>query len=376
MSPSRNTTSRTVADRDHLQKNEARFRDLADLLPQIVFELDENLDFTFFNWYAIRITGYAYGDSSKRTSIFDVIRESDRTEIERFFAHLQQDITSDHIECGLVTRDGREIPAIIYASPIIGEERIAGTHGVIVDIGEQKRLERALELTNQKLNMMNSVTRHDVLNNITGLLGLCDMLTDITTDSSAQGLLAEIRNQTIKIKDQILFTKEYQSVGVKAPQWQSLCHCIRDAALATGRDIARLDLPSCDTELYADSLFGKVFYNLIDNSFRHGGSVRTISIETEVAPDGDLHIRYSDDGIGVPPEEKELIFEQGYGKNTGFGLFIIREILGITGLAIRETGSFGRGVLFEITVPKTAWRTHDDDNIHGPGPRESNCTGE
>ncbi len=366
----RNSTSHTSAERDHLQKNEARFRDLADLLPQIVFELDENLDFTFFNWYAIRITGYAYGDSSKRTSIFDIIRASDRTEIEHFFTRLQQDITSDHIECGLVTRDGREIPAIIYASPIIGEERIAGTHGVIVDIGEQKRLERALELTNQKLNMMNSVTRHDVLNNITGLLGLCDMLAEITTDCDAQGLLAEIRNQTVKIKDQILFTKEYQSVGVKAPQWQSLCLCIRDAASATGRDIARLDLPACDTEIYADSLFGKVFYNLIDNSFRHGGSVRTISIETEVVPDGDLLIRYRDDGIGVPPEEKQLIFEQGFGKNTGFGLFIIREILGITGLAIREAGTFGRGVLFEITVPKAAWRHHKDENIHETGYKE------
>jgi len=375
MSPSRNTPSRTVAKRDHLQKNEARFRDLADLLPQIVFELDENLDFTFFNWYAIRITGYAYENSTKRTSLFDIIRASDRTAVKRFFAHIQQDISSGHIECGLVTRDGREIPAIIYASPIIGEERIAGTHGVIVDIGEQKRLERALELTNQKLNMMNSVTRHDVLNNITGLLGLCDMLHEITTDSSAQELLAEIRNQTIKIKDQILFTKEYQSVGVKAPQWQSLCHCIRDAALATGRDITRLNLPACDTEIYADSLFGKVFYNLIDNSFRHGGSVRTISIETEVIPDADLLIRYRDDGIGVPPEEKERIFEQGFGKNTGFGLFIIREILGITGLTIREAGTFGSGVVFEITVPKAAWRPYKDGNMHEHG-QENHDTGE
>jgi len=363
MTPSRNTISHTSAERDHLQKNEDRFRDLADLLPQVVFELDENLNFTFFNWYAIRITGYAYGDTSKRTSIFDIIRASDRTEIERFFTHLQQDITSGHIECGLVTRDGREIPAIIYASPIIGDVRIAGIHGVIVDIGEQKRLERALELTNQKLNMMNSVTRHDVLNNITGLLGLCDMLAERTTDGEAQGLLAEIRDQTVKIKDQILFTKDYQSVGVKAPQWQSLCPCIRDAASATGRDIARLDLPACDTEIYADSLFGKVFYNLIDNSFRHGGSVSHISIETEVAPEGDLRIRFHDDGVGVPPEEKDRIFEQGFGKNTGFGLFIIREILGITSLTIRETGTFGRGVLFEITVPKAAWRPPQDKDL-------------
>ena len=363
MPPIRDTTSRTCAERDLLQKSEVRYRDLAELLPQIVFELDENLDFTFFNWYAIRITGYAYDDLSKRTSLFDIIRESDRQPVERFLTSLQQDITSGQIECGIVAHDGTEIPAIIYASPVIGENRVAGIHGVIVDIAEQKRLERALEVTNQKLNMMNSVTRHDVLNNITGLLGLCDMMGEMVTDSNARELLKEIRDQTIRIKDQILFTKDYQSVGVKAPQWQGLCQSIREVASAIGRDTVRLNLPVTDAEIYADPFFGRVFYNLIDNSFRHGGSVRNISIETAGAPAGDLVIRYRDDGIGVPPEEKQIIFEQGYGKNTGFGLFIIREILGITGLTIRETGSFGSGVLFEITVPKTAWRPYTGESV-------------
>ena len=361
MPPTHDINDPDVARRDAFEKSESRFRDLADLLPQIVFELDENLQFTFFNWYTIGITGYEYDDlSQNRKDFLEFIRGSDRREVEQFFARIHQDITSGHIECVIIAHDGREIPAIIYASPIIGEKRIAGTHGVIVDIAEQKRLEKALEVTNQKLNMMNSVTRHDVLNNITGLLGLCDMLGAMTTDSNARVLISEIHDQTIKIKDQILFTKDYQSVGVKAPQWQSLCKSIRNAESAIGRDRARLNLPGTDAEIYADSLFGKVFYNLIDNSFRHGGTVRNILIETEVVPEGDLIIRYRDDGIGIPPDEKQRIFEQGYGKNTGFGLFIIREILGITGLSIRETGVFRSGVLFEITVPKTAWRPYQD----------------
>jgi PAS domain S-box-containing protein len=365
MLPIRNTPGRNRPDRNPSYKSESRFEDLADLLPQIVFELDENLKFTFFNWSAIDITGYAYDDLSQhRTGIIDIIQESDRGKVERFFARIQEDISSGHIDCGIVAHDGREIPAIIYASPIIGEKRVAGSHGVIVDISEQVRLEKALELTNQKLNMMNSVTRHDVLNNITGLLGLCDMLGEMTTDGNARELISEIRGQGIKIKDQIIFTKDYQSVGVKAPQWQGLCQSIRDTASAIGRDTT-FDLPGTDAEIYADPFFGRVFYNLIDNSFRHGGAVRNISVETEVVPDGNLVIRYRDDGIGVPAEEKQLIFEQGYGKNTGFGLFIIREILGITGLTIRETGISGSGVLFEITAPKEAWRPYTGERVRG-----------
>lgn len=355
----RNIPDPKCAECDLLLKCKSRFRDLADLLPQIVFELDENLNFTFFNWNAIDITGYAYDEQSQTvTGIFDIVKESDHEQVKCFFSGLQQDITSGHIECGIVTHDGREIPAIIYASPIIGEKCIAGIHGVIVDISEKISLEKALKLTNKKLNMMNSVTRHDVLNNITGVLGLCDMLAEQTTESFAQGLISEIHDQVMGIKDQILFTKDYQNMGVKAPQWQGLCRSIRDVASAIGQDRGRIDLPETDAEIYADPFFGRVFYNLIDNSYRHGGSVRNISVETVVVPGGNLVIRYRDDGTGIPLDEKQKIFEQGYGKNTGFGLFFIREVLGITGITIQETGIPGSGVLFEIMVPKAAWKPY------------------
>jgi signal transduction histidine kinase len=54
--------------------------------------------------------------------------------------------------------------------------------------------------------------------------------------------------------------------------------------------------------------------------------------------------------------EKEKAFEKGFGKNTGLGMFIIREILSITGITIIETGEPGVGVRFEIRVPGGKWR--------------------
>ena len=361
MSSLRDIHDPKCAECDLLLKCKSRFQDLAELLPQIVFELDENLNFTFFNWNTIDITGYAYDEQAATvTSIFDIVGESDHERVNLFFTNLQQNITSGNIECGIVTYDGRKIPAIIYASPIIGENSIAGIHGVIVDISEKILLEKALQLTTQKLNMMNNVTRHDVLNNITGVLGLCDILAELTTDSNARGLISDIHDQVIGIKEQILFTKDYQNVGVKAPQWQSLSHSIRDAASTIGRGRGQIDLPGTDAEIYADPFFGRVFYNLIDNSYRHGGSIRNISVDTEIVPGGSLVIRYRDDGTGIPLNEKQKIFDQGYGKNTGFGLFFIREVLEITGITIIENGIHGSGVLFEISVPKAAWRVYSE----------------
>ena len=53
---------------------------------------------------------------------------------------------------------------------------------------------------------------------------------------------------------------------------------------------------------------------------------------------------------------RRRIFERGFGKNTGLGLFLVREILAITGITIRETGTAGTGARFEITVPRGRYR--------------------
>jgi signal transduction histidine kinase len=93
----------------------------------------------------------------------------------------------------------------------------------------------------------------------------------------------------------------------------------------------------------------------MDNAVRYGGKITTIRLSAETR-NGDAVIVCEDDGIGIPDEEKEKIFERGYGKNTGLGLFLTREILGITGITVRERGEPGKGARFEITVPKPAYR--------------------
>ncbi len=99
----------------------------------------------------------------------------------------------------------------------------------------------------------------------------------------------------------------------------------------------------------------KVFSNLMDNTLRYAGDKTTVTIRAAVR-EGALIISWEDTGAGIPAEEKEKIFERGYGKNTGLGLFLAREILGITGISIREAGEEGKGARFEITVPPGAFR--------------------
>ena len=88
-------------------------------------------------------------------------------------------------------------------------------------------------------------------------------------------------------------------------------------------------------------LLEKVFYTLIDNTLRYGGEQCTKITVASHGSGNDRVIVYEDNGAGVPEENKTKIFEKGFGKNTGLGLFFSGEILAITGITITETGTPG-----------------------------------
>jgi len=159
-----------------------------------------------------------------------------------------------------------------------------------------------------------------------------------------------------KIKRQIKFTKEYETLGSQQPIWQDSDTLIRRCEVPPSLHLHR---DRCVAEVYADPMVGKVFENLLDNSLRHGGEhLSIIRVSCEVT-DPVFTITWEDDGVGIPPDEKERIFERGYGEGSGLGLFFTREILAITGMTIHEDGILGKGARFVITVPNGHWRaTH------------------
>lgn len=215
--------------------------------------------------------------------------------------------------------------------------------------------EAAFQNANRKLNLLSSITRHDINNQLTVLLAYLYLLAETTVEQEGLALLEKTEKAAETIQRQITFTRDYQDVGVDAPQWQNpgLRLEAMQSALHLGPVKLQINLDSL--EVYADPMLEKIYENLIDNALRHGGKVTTIRFSYLQSAAG-VTILFEDDGIGIPDEEKEKIFEKGFGKNTGFGLFLSREILGITGLSIRETGTFNEGVRFEITVPPGKFR--------------------
>jgi signal transduction histidine kinase len=106
-------------------------------------------------------------------------------------------------------------------------------------------------------------------------------------------------------------------------------------------------------------MLSKVFLNLLDNTLRHGGHATEVTVNAAENRDGTLTIAWQDNGCGVADTIKEQIFDRGFGSNTGFGLFLTREVLSLTGITIIENGVPGQGARFEITVPKDKFRVKD-----------------
>jgi PAS domain S-box-containing protein len=227
---------------------------------------------------------------------------------------------------------------------------------ISTDITDRKRVEDALVRVNNKLNLLSGITRHDILNQLTALKAYIDLSAEHTRDNVVSEFIRKEMMIANVIDRQISFTRDYHKLGVMSPVWQNVADIIewaKQSLLIRNVDI-RTDFR--DLEVFADPLLEKVFYNLMDNALRYGGEKMTAIRFRIQETDDALIICCEDDGIGIAEENKDLIFNRGYAHNTGLGLFLSREILGITECSITETGIFGTGARFEIRVPKGSYR--------------------
>ncbi|MGB7787551.1 PAS domain S-box protein [Methanoregula sp.] len=254
----------------------------------------------------------------------------------------------------VIDREGRQIPVLASAALIdLGGRQFVME--ILHDISEIQMAQDALRLANRKLNLLAEITRHDIRNKLTVMGGYLDMVKDRPAEPDYSMYMKKLESIVGNISQNIEFTRLYQNLGVAAPDWQNVHDVFFHACARI--DIRKICVQS-DTGalvIFADPLLERAFHNLVENVVQHGGNVTTIRISARESGVTAI-IVIEDDGIGIPSSDKGKIFSKGYGKNTGLGLFLVQEILSITGITIQETGEYQKGARFEISVPPGAYR--------------------
>jgi PAS domain S-box-containing protein len=336
-----------------LRENDAVLKSMLDATPVGVGLLVDRV-FKRVNNSLCDLTGYTSAELTGSNSriLYPDDEEYHRTSQELYSQKAEKNVRM--VESRIRRKDGSVIDVIINLSQFDPYDPSSGVTVTIVDITERKRAADALRQAGNQVALLTSVTRHDILNKITVLRGYIGRMKRLETSDALKKIIEKEDEIADTIANLITFTRDYKDVGVMPPSWISIEEMARKVQKTVDLGHATLHLRNDDYTVYADPLIEKVFYNLFDNSLRHGGNVTEIRISS--VENGDLLVvLYEDNGIGIPDNEKECIFERDTGKNTGLGLFLAREILSITGITIAETGEPGKGARFEIRVPKGSY---------------------
>jgi PAS domain S-box-containing protein len=211
------------------------------------------------------------------------------------------------------------------------------------------------KLLNEKLNVTSQLTRHNIRNKLSAITGNIYLgKKQLAADHKALEYLDKIESACSQIVKILNFEGVYEMLGVEEAAYTDFEKAFGEAvSLFSDLKGVRIVNRCKGLVVLADSLLRLVFYNLIDNTIKYGRNVSQIVVHYKETSADELRLVYEDDGGGIPLAEKSELFSKGYGKGTGYGLYLVKEIMKVYGWTIKETGRPGQGVQFTITIPKT-----------------------
>ncbi len=261
------------------------------------------------------------------------------------------------------TRESIEIPMrdkkgwlLVTVDPVVdGAGKIVSAVHIVRDISERTREQKALMQAKKKLNLLNYVTFNEIQNLLFSLWGFQQLAKGKTTENSVIAVIKKEDELLQKISNSLKFAQAYQDLGLKPSAWQDVRQVFLLAISHLDTLKIKRSIELDGLTIFADPLLEQVLQILADNTITHGETATQITLRYLEGQES-VTLFFEDDGVGIPEDLKAHIFSPDFQKTKSVGLFLAREILEITGISIRETGTPGKGASFEIIVPKEAYR--------------------
>ncbi len=341
-----------------LKASEEKYRELINGMNDTAWVIGFDGKFIDVNKAAVKVLGYSR-EELLRMGPPDIDGSLTKEQIMELINRMPED-KIQVFETTHITKDGRVIPVEISSSLVTygGKRAILS---IARDISERRMAEEKirqimekLHLANEKIMVVGKWARHDARNKLSVIKNSLYLAKKkLPKDHPALKHLEEINAACNQIIEIFNFASAYEMIGVEERSYINVGKIFDEAvALVSGLEGIKIINECHGLEVLADSQLRQLFYNAIENSIRHGGKVSQIRLYYK--DEGDtLKLIYEDDGVGISDEIRAHLFREGYGKGTGYGLYLTKKLCEIYGWRIEETGQYGKGAQFTITIPKT-----------------------
>ncbi len=354
--------------------SEKRFRDLADMLPQMIYEADEHGQIVYTNRHGFELTGRTEADYGKM-NLKDFLSAEDWERGSKNLLDNRQTNKSVPLECMFRINDDKKIPALIYSTVIKKDFKFAGLRGIVIDISDRKKVEEAMITANKAKSEFLANMSHEIRTPMNAIIGLSRLLLSGNLSPREMDLAEKIDISAKSLLGIINDVLDYSKIEAGKLELENIDFSIKDVLdnlstmmsySAEDKGVALLfDTPRVlPAAVKGDPLrLGQVLINLTGNAikFTEKGEV-TVRTEIQYQDNSEsIEIRFtvSDTGIGMKKHEIEKLFisftqvdsttTRRFG-GSGLGLAISRQLVQMMGGDISVESEQGRGSVFSFSI--------------------------
>lgn len=358
-----------------VSESEQRFREFTEFLPETVFEATADGVFIYVNRAGMETTGYDEMDLIRGLKMVDIVVPED---YERFQRNIARRIEGENLEAQeyeILAKNGQRIPFRVHTRALFKKRTLVGFQGVASDITDQKMIEKAmntqaesLSRSNQELQHFAYMASHDLkepLRMVSSYLSLLKSRYESVLDESGKDFIGYALDGASRMQQLIDGLLSYSRIQTQGKAFEKtdlnrvlagVYENLRLRMAETRASIQNDWLP----EVMADPIqMTQLFQNLLENAmkFTPKNQRPLIKITCHVQK-GFFEIRVKDQGIGIPEDGKERIFElfqrlhtRSEYPGTGIGLALCRRIVERHHGKIRVESEDNQGSCFCFTLP-------------------------
>jgi len=229
------------------------------------------------------------------------------------------------------------------------------------DVTERVEYKQQVESQRDDLELLNSMVRHDIRNNLQVLLANLEILAeeDVEPEQCLEAAMENARNATdLTETAQILSKAILEGEPDLSPisLGKTIEGAVEEVRSMSDSAVITVDGSIPDVRVRADEMFDSVFRNLLKNAVQHNDKDTPAVTVSAVTESEQVSISVADNGPGIPDERKEDIFAEGQkgaeSSGSGIGTALVERLVERYGGTVSIRDNEPEGSVFTVTLPK------------------------